>query len=822
MVFKTQLICCIIVFFIGVFYFVSVKEKKKKSHKWYSVMLIVSVAQLVFDILSVITVNQLETIEPWINKLVHQCFMTLMLAIFFAVYRYLETVIQEEIGDAFKSAKWAYVPLFVSYVGVLVLPIHYAETPKGNYSYGPGPINIYISIAIYVILIIRLTIKYGRMLPVKKTTAIVVAMLSEAFIAGYQALVPTALISCLGITLLNLSFYLMMENPDAVLVELLKKETHRADVANRAKTDFLANMSHEIRTPINSMLGMTEVILREKDEKKIKEYAMDIQDSTKSLLNLINDILDISKIEAGKMVIANVEYSFSAMMEEVFSMVDYRIKDRNLRFDVDIDGNIPDGLMGDDVRIRQILVNLLSNAFKYTAEGSVTLKVMLIPESNEKEACIWFSVKDTGMGIKKEDMERILIPYERFDVDKNHNIEGCGLGLPITFKLLAGMGSKMRVESEYGTGSEFSFILKQQVVNATPISRMKKTKEENARQGYVPAFEAPDAKVLVVDDNKMNRKVFRALLKKTKIQIDEACSGKECLEMVQKRAYDIIFMDHMMPEMDGVETYHILKEMEDYPSKKAPVVIVTANAIKGAKDKYIVQEGFRAYISKPIDYVKLEKTIKALLKKNLIHGASAEEAIEEEQQEELPIINGLDWEYAKNHFAEQKDMLQAVTFFYGGIEAEAKELQTLYEQLDEAEGYKNYCTKVHSMKNSAAIVGIIPLSGMAKVLEDAARREERATLDVLTPIFIKEWTSFKERLADMVSSGEQDRQQMSESGWTMFMSEIRKAAADMDIDALDKIWGDMQAYRVPAEYEEKYQIIQDSIGRFDVEYLMTV
>ncbi|MBQ7832452.1 MAG: response regulator [Lachnospiraceae bacterium] len=822
MVFKTQLICCIIVFFIGVFYFVSVKEKKKKSHKWYSVMLIVSVAQLVFDILSVITVNQLETIEPWINKLVHQCFMTLMLAIFFAVYRYLETVIQEEIGDAFKSAKWAYIPLLVSFVGVLVLPIYYAETPKGNYSYGPGPINIYISIAIYVILIIRLTIKYGRMLPAKKTTAIVVAMLSEALIAGYQAFVPTALISCLGITLLNLSFYLMMENPDAVLVELLKKETHRADVANRAKTDFLANMSHEIRTPINSMLGMTEVILREKDEKKIKEYAMDIQDSTKSLLNLINDILDISKIEAGKMVITDVEYSFSAMIEEVLNMVNYRIKDRNLRFDVDIDGDIPDKLVGDDVHIRQVLVNLLSNAFKYTAEGSVSLNVRLIPESNEKEACLWFSVKDTGMGIKKEDMDRIMIPYERFDVTKNRNIEGSGLGLPITFKLLAGMGSKMRVESEYGKGSEFSFILKQQVVNATPISKIKKDKEEEKTYTYVPAFEAPDAKVLVVDDNKMNRKVFRALLKKTKIQIDEACSGKECLEMVQKRAYDIIFMDHMMPEMDGVETYHILKEMKDYPSQKAPVVIVTANAIKGAKDKYIVKEGFRAYISKPIDYVKLEKTIKALLKKNLIHGVSAEDETTEEAQEELPVINGLDWEYAKNHFTEQQDMLQAVAFFCGSIDSEAKELQLLYEKLDEAEGYKNYCTKVHSMKNSAAIVGIIPLTGMAKVLEDAARREERSTLDVLTPVFLKEWTSFKERLADMVSSDAQDRQQMSESNWNMFKGEIRKAAEDMDIDALDKILFDMQAYRVPEEYEEAYLKIQDAIGRFDVEYLMTI
>ncbi len=822
MIFKTQLICCLIVFFIGVFYFVSVKDKKTQSHKWYSLLLITSILQLVFDVLSVITVNNLHAIEPWVNKLVHQCFMALMLAIFFAVYRYLETMIYEEIGDKFKSAEWAYVPLVISFIGVLVLPIYYAETPEGNYSYGPGPINIYISIAIYVVLILRLIIMYGRMISPKKTTAIVVAMLSEAVIAGYQAFVPTALISCLGITLLNLSFYLIVENPDAVLVELLKKETQRADVANRAKTDFLANMSHEIRTPINSMLGMTEVILREKDEKKIKEYALDIQDATKSLLNLINDILDISKIEAGKMEIVNVEYSFAAMIEEVLNMVDFRIKDRNLRFDVDIDGNIPDKLTGDDVRIRQVLVNLLSNAFKYTAEGDVTFKAKLIPESDEKEACIWFSVKDTGMGIKKEDMDKILVPYERFDVDKNRNIEGSGLGLPITFKLLAGMGSKMRVESEYGTGSEFSFVLKQQIVNPTPISQIKMAKEETTPHTYTPAFEAPDAKVLVVDDNKMNRKVFKALLKKTKIQIDEASSGKECLEMVQKRAYDIIFMDHMMPEMDGVETYHILKEMKDYPSQKAPVVIVTANAIKGAKDKYIVKEGFRAYISKPIDYVKLEKTIKALLKKNLIHNVSRTEDEIGNTEEELPIINGLDWEYAKNHFPEQKDMLQALNFFYYSIESEAGELQFLYERIHEPDGYVNYCTKVHSMKNSAAIVGIIPLTGMAKVLEDASKREERGTIDVLTPVFLKEWYSFKERLQDLVVPEANHQNQMSMEGWNTFMGGIRIAAADMDIDALDKIMADMSVYNVPEECRDRYQTIREAVGRFDVEFLMTV
>ncbi|MBE5886456.1 MAG: response regulator [Lachnospiraceae bacterium] len=815
---KTQIICCIIVFFIGVFYFVSAREKTK-SHVWYSALIILSLFQLVFDTLSVITVNNLETIPQWINRLVHQAFMTLMLAIFFVVYKYIETVIEDEIGERFQSAKWAYVPLFISFLGVLFLPIYYKETPQGNYSYGPGPINIYISIALYVILILRLLFKYGRLITRKKSNAILVAMISEAVIASYQAIVPTALISCLGITLLNLSFYLMVENPDAVLVELLRKETKRADDANRAKTDFLASMSHEIRTPINSMVGMTEMILRENSIDRVKEHAKDVQNATKSLLSIINDILDITRIEAGKMVTNSVEYSFGNMIKEVIAMMEFRTNNKEIEFKTDIDKRIPDKLLGDDIHIKQVLINLLSNAFKYTTEGSVLLKIELMPESNEKEAFIYFLVKDTGIGIKKEDMDRIMIPYERFDVSKNRNIEGIGLGMPITFKLLADMGSKMHVESEYGKGSEFSFILRQNIIENTPIEYLKEKSEQRQEDtAYVPMFQAPNARVLVVDDNQMNRKVFRALLNKTKIQVDEASGGRECIQMVQETAYDIIFMDHMMPEMDGIETYNILKEMEDYPNKKTPVVVVTANAILGAKDRYIIKEGFRAYISKPIEYQKLEKLIKTLLKKDLIQAVESE-SILEEKEEELPIINGLDWGYAESHFPSRKNMLETLEFFRLSIGHDAEELQSLYEKLEDEDGFKNYCTKIHSMKNSAATVGIIPLAGMAKVMEDAARGEQRDAIDALMPVFMSKWNSYKELLSVVVKE-EEKGQEVNEEQWRQMLIRIRQAAEDMDITSLDRLAEDMKTYTVPTQYEEQYQNIQDAILRFDVEYLM--
>ncbi len=815
---KTQIICCIIVFFIGVFYFVSAREKTK-SHVWYSALIIISLFQLVFDTLSVITVNNLETIPQWMNRLVHQAFMTLMLAIFFVVYKYIETVIEDEIGERFQSAKWAYAPLFISFLGVLFLPIYYKETPQGNYSYGPGPINIYISIALYVILILRLLFKYGRLITRKKSNAILVAMISEAVIASYQAIVPTALISCLGITLLNLSFYLMVENPDAVLVELLRKETKRADDANRAKTDFLASMSHEIRTPINSMVGMTEMILRENNIDKVKEHARDVQNATKSLLSIINDILDITRIEAGKMVTNSVEYSFGNMIKEVIAMMEFRTNNKEIEFKTDIDKRIPDKLLGDDIHIKQVLINLLSNAFKYTTEGSVLLQIALMPESNEKEAFIYFAVKDTGIGIKKEDMDRILIPYERFDVSKNRNIEGIGLGMPITFKLLADMGSKMHVESEYGKGSEFSFILRQDIIENTPIECLKEKLEQRQEDtAYVPMFQAPNARVLVVDDNQMNRKVFRALLDKTKIQVDEASGGRECIQMVQETVYDIIFMDHMMPEMDGIETYNILKEMEDYPNKKTPVVVVTANAILGAKDRYIIKEGFRAYISKPIEYQKLEKLIKTLLKKDLIQAVESE-SILEEKEEELPIINGLDWGYAESHFPSRKNMLETLEFFRLSIGHDAEELQSLYDKLEDEGGFKDYCTKIHSMKNSAATVGVIPLAGMAKVIEDAARSEQRDTIDALMPVFMAKWNSYEELLSVVVKE-EEKGQEVSEEQWQQMLIRIRQTTEDMDITSLDRLAEDMKTYTVPTQYEEQYQNIQDAILRFDVEYLM--
>lgn len=618
-----------------------------------------------------------------------------------------------------------------------------------------------------------------------------------------------------------------MENQDAVLVELLEKEKQRADIANQSKTNFLANMSHEIRTPINAVLGMNEMILRESKERTIKEYAKDVQGAAKSLLSIINDILDITKIEAGKITIIPTEYAFSSMIHDVTNMILFKAKAKELELEVDIDERIPSRMIGDDVRIRQILVNLLNNAVKYTHQGTVTFKASLLPSEENSCALILFSIKDTGIGIKEEDIQKLCIPFERIEEKRNRNIEGTGLGMSITTQLLAMLDSQLKVASEYGHGSEFSFVLRQEIVDAEPIGRLgEQIATEQEKEEYQIKFEAPKARILVVDDNEMNRKVFCGLLKHTKIQIDEAASGKECLDKVVNVAYDIIFMDHMMPEMDGVETLQAMKAIEEYPCKDTPVVVLTANAIVGAKEQYL-RDGFDDFLPKPIDIQKLENMIENLLDDSLVHRVekSVEELYHTEQVDvsNLPMIDGLDWQYAAAHFNDNEAMLDTVRFFVSAIDYDADELEALYLELAQENGLKNYRIKVHGMKNSASIIGIIPLAGMAKVLEDAARTEDVAVLHNMHSIFLTRWRAYKEHLAEFsVSAKEGKNAAEHKEQIAAIYDKVRTAAEDMDIDALDACLEELEEYQFEGEQQAFFEKVKKAIINFDVEVLQEI
>lgn len=394
----------------------------------------------------------------------------------------------------------------------------------------------------------------------------------------------------------------------------LEREKQIADEANKAKSEFLANMSHEIRTPINAVLGMDEMILRESTESNIKEYAMDIQSAGRTLLTIINDILDLNKIESGKMEIVPVTYDVAGMINDISNMIKLRAEDKNLSFRVNVSSDVPSKLYGDDVKIRQILMNLLTNAVKYTPSGEVCFRVSLKEKTNGSYAILCFEVADTGIGIKPEDMERLFSKFERIEIERNRNIEGTGLGMPITMGLLSLMGSELRVKSEYGKGSVFSFDLKQTVVVEDTIGDYEKRIRSSAEKQYTynETFTAPDAHVMIVDDNKVNRKVFTALLKMAQIQITEADSGYKAIELAASQNFDLIFMDHMMPGMDGIEAMERIKAMKEGFCANTPIIVLTANAVAGSKEKYF-EDGFDGYLSKPIEPEKLFKIIMDML-----------------------------------------------------------------------------------------------------------------------------------------------------------------------------------------------------------------
>ena len=392
--------------------------------------------------------------------------------------------------------------------------------------------------------------------------------------------------------------------------EYLKHEKIVADSANQAKSDFLSNMSHEIRTPINAIIGMDEMILRESTEPLIVEYAYNLKNAATSLLELINDILDFSKIEAGKMEIIPVEYHLCTLLNDLINMIQKRAENKGLQFNIEASANIPSVLFGDEIRIKQIITNILTNAVKYTEKGGVTLTVNYIA-IDDKNIYLCISVIDTGIGIKKEDIKKLCSAFERIEEERNRNIEGTGLGMNITNKLLTMMGAKLTVDSVYGQGSNFSFQIVQQVINPKPIGNFRENYKNALAQykEYHESFKAPNAKILVVDDTPMNLTVIKGLLKQTKIKIDTASSGEECLKMVQKNKYDIIFIDHMMPGMDGIETLKAMRSLNNNLNESTPAISLTANAISGAKEMYLAK-GFSDYMTKPIEGKKLEEMIK--------------------------------------------------------------------------------------------------------------------------------------------------------------------------------------------------------------------
>lgn len=393
--------------------------------------------------------------------------------------------------------------------------------------------------------------------------------------------------------------------------KLLESSKNEAERASSAKSDFLLNMSHEIRTPINAILGMNEMILRECNDENIAGYAENINSSGQTLLSLINEILDLSKIEAGKIEIIPDEYSLESLVRETVVMVRERIEKKNLKFEIEMDENLPASLWGDRKRIREIVLNFLTNSAKYTREGKITYSITGTKNADNIE--MLFSVKDTGTGIREEDLKKMYGRFERFDIEKNRNIEGTGIGLRISRELAKLMGGDIEVDSVYGKGSEFALRIKQKIVDFEPVGKVDFKKNVSAKEKkYSVLFKAPKASVLVVDDIDLNLYVIENLLKQTEMKVSLAQSGDECINLCKKEKFDLILIDHMMPNMNGMETYEFLRKDEKGLNAETPCVMLTANAFNGAREIY-EKAGFVDYITKPIECDKLERVVSRLL-----------------------------------------------------------------------------------------------------------------------------------------------------------------------------------------------------------------
>lgn len=386
-------------------------------------------------------------------------------------------------------------------------------------------------------------------------------------------------------------------------MEEMEQLMHEAEASNEAKSAFLANMSHEIRTPMNAICGMTDMLLDEELSEQGKEYAATIKSSGEGLLSIINDILDFSKIESGKMTIIPEEYYFSSMIHDVMSMMEVRIKEKPVKLVAEIQDNVPRKLYGDIGRVKQVIINIMGNATKFTHEGKITLKASWQSE-DEGMGRLTFSVIDTGIGIKPENISKLFDAFEQVDIKKNSGIEGTGLGLSISKLLVERMGGQIRVESEYGKGSRFTFDIRQKVIDAAPCEYSKSKKITEVKQ-FTITFMASGARVLVVDDNKVNLRVASGLLKKFGIVPDLVDNGKDCVEMIRKNAqYDLIFMDHMMPGMDGIEATRLIRAIGTGYTDQLPVIALSANAVQGMEDEFLAG-GMNDFLPKPIDLEKL-------------------------------------------------------------------------------------------------------------------------------------------------------------------------------------------------------------------------
>lgn len=604
---------------------------------------------------------------------------------------------------------------------------------------------------------------------------------------------------------------------------LMKRLVLQTEDANRAKTNFVSNMSHEIRTPMNSIVGITEILLRSRHSPKEQEYLLNIQSSGRVLLTIINDVLDCSKMEAGKMQLFDEPYDTCSLFHDLRISMENRIGHSGLELIYDIDQDIPCKLKGDMGRIRQVIINLVNNAIKYTEKGSVRFSVH-VRQKNTDKVMLYYEVADTGIGIRKEDQKILFDAFQRVEMDRNRYVEGTGLGLTISQNLVNMMGGVIEVESEYGKGSRFFFTIEQTIIDPTPVSAVNYNgQKDNVTEKEAEClFIAPEAHILLVDDNELNLVVAKELLKPLRMQIDTAENGLQAVKMVRGSQYDLVLMDHMMPVMDGIEAAKAIRALPEDKYQKLPIIALTANAMVDARKEFL-NAGMNGFVAKPIDFARICNQLKLWLPKDLVRDVPKEEAkklladdlSDREIQPEDPQM-GFSFEEGVKHCGSKAALMKTIRIFYRTIDSKANKIeQCLKEGL-----IGDYVIEVHALKSSALLIGAVPLSEAAKELEDYGKQGKTELLEEKTPDLLAMYRDFKDILKPYADKEEAARQEASNGEWCQALQQIHQCIEQFDLDGVDQIMEQLEEYQVPECIRESMDQLRVYVADVSLEEIM--
>ena len=604
---------------------------------------------------------------------------------------------------------------------------------------------------------------------------------------------------------------------------LMKRLVLQTEDANRAKTNFVSNMSHEIRTPMNSIVGITEILLRSRHSPKEQEYLLNIQSSGRVLLTIINDVLDCSKMEAGKMQLFDEPYDTCSLFHDLRISMENRIGHSGLELIYDIDQDIPCKLKGDMGRIRQVIINLVNNAIKYTEKGSVRFSVH-VRQKNTDKVMLYYEVADTGIGIRKEDQKILFDAFQRVEMDRNRYVEGTGLGLTISQNLVNMMGGVIEVESEYGKGSRFFFTIEQTIIDPTPVSAVNYNgQKDNVTEKEAEClFIAPEAHILLVDDNELNLVVAKELLKPLRMQIDTAENGLQAVKMVRGSQYDLVLMDHMMPVMDGIEAAKAIRALPEDKYQKLPIIALTANAMVDARKEFL-NAGMNGFVAKPIDFARICNQLKLWLPKDLVRDVPKEEAkklladdlSDREIQPEDPQM-GFSFEEGVKHCGSKAALMKTIRIFYRTIDSKANKIeQCLKEGL-----ISDYVIEVHALKSSALLIGAVPLSEAAKELEDYGKQGKTEVLEEKTPDVLTLYRDLKNILRPYAEKEEDAKKEFSDGEWITALQQIHQCIEQFDLDGVDQIMEQLEEYQVPECIRESMDQLRVYVADVSLEEIM--